>query len=254
MAKIARLFRPLVTLLSLSGLLLSSCHSAMNQTTNDVGKSVSLNEVSPASSYQIVPGRSVGPVKLGDTREHAQQVFGAVFGNKHYEEYTFKYSKPCWPQVCCEGVTEMHWLDFGDRQSDIQMQNGVYVYSSKGTVIQIIVATHRYATSDGITTSSSTDEIRRRYPNLQSFARVGFHSEAVGGRDTVFWDDPNGGIAFEFWYDRRSRQRYLEAIIVHEQGAQLLPQGCMESPSEWQQMKPYALELPNTQKQQTKKQ
>ena len=228
-----RLFVATVTLLSLSSLLPTSCRPVINETPRD-------------SSFQISLGRGVGPVQLTDTGEHAQEVFGTVFGVKHYEKSDIKYSQSCWPEVCCVGVTQMHWLDFGDQHGEGQVQNGIYVYTSRGRVVQITVATNRYATSDGITTSSSIDEIRRRYPNLQSFVRVGFHSEAEGGRDIVFWDDRNGGIAFEFWYDRRSRQRYLEAIIVHKSGEQLLPDGCMESPSEWQQLKPYALEPPDT--------
>ncbi|OLE52182.1 MAG: hypothetical protein AUG51_19710 [Acidobacteria bacterium 13_1_20CM_3_53_8] len=218
----------------------------MNQTTNKAVKNATVNATSQATSSLIVPGRSIGPVQLGDTREYAQQVFGAVFGNKYYDEYTYQYSQPCWPQQCCEGVTQMHWLDYMKTQSDVQVQNGIYVYVSKGRVIQIVAATNRYATANGITSSSSPDQIRRQYPNLQSFVRLGYHTEAEGGRDIVFWDDLNGGIAFEFWYSRTSRQRYLEAIIVHEPGAQLLPEGCLESPSEWQKLKPYFLEPPNS--------
>jgi len=39
-----------------------------------------------ANSNLIVPGRSVGPVQLGDTRERALEVFGAVFGNRNFSE------------------------------------------------------------------------------------------------------------------------------------------------------------------------
>lgn len=117
---------------------------------------------------------------------------------------------------------------------------------TKGRVVQIVAATSRYATADGITSSSSPEEVRRWYPDLQSFVRVGYHTEAEGGRDIIFWDDPNKGIAFEFWYGRTARRRYLEAIIIHEPGAQLLPEGRLESASEWQKLASYALEPPSS--------
>src|SRR5437016_13610773 len=100
--KIGISIRPMVTLLPLSGLLLTSCHSAMNQTTHNVIKNTTVNETPRAYSSRIVPGQSVGPVQLGDTRERAQQVLGTVFSSKYYEEYTYQPSKPCWPQMCCE--------------------------------------------------------------------------------------------------------------------------------------------------------
>jgi hypothetical protein len=102
-------------------MLLIGCHPAANQVTDrppqNTSSAAATQNRSSAATPQggdslIVPGRSVGTVQLGDTREHAQQVFGALFGSKYYDEYTYQPSQPCWPQQCCEGVTKMHWLDY----------------------------------------------------------------------------------------------------------------------------------------------
>ena len=228
------------------GCILIGCQSSTLSTQDNRVSSINVPQNSPepqtnqAHSTLIVPGRSVGPLQLGDTRERASEVFGAVFGNKYFDEETLRPSSSCWPQRCCEGVTKMHWLDFE------RSQNGIYVYVSKGRIIQIEAATTRYATSGGITYFSPPDEVRRQYPNLKAFVRVGYHSEAEGGRNVIYWDDLNGGIAFEFWYSRTTRQRYLEAIIMHEPGVQLIPESCAASPSDWQQLDPYALEQPSS--------
>jgi len=221
-------------LISLLLVALFGCDAAVSKSSNQLPPNPSPSRHDESRSL-IVPGRSAGPVQLGDTREQALGAFGEVFGQKYLEEETLSSSSPCFPQQCCDGVTMLRWLDFD------QKQNGVSVYVSKGRVIQIKVSTTRYSTSAGIKHNSRPEEIRQHYPQVQAYMRLGYHSEAEGGRDIVYWDDRNSGIAFEFWYDRDAKKRYLEAVIVYPPNARLIPETCDASPSDWRQLKPFTL-------------
>jgi hypothetical protein len=233
--KIQRVKLKLVVALSL--VIFLGCDAAVSKLSNQVTQNPSPSNQDRSSSL-IVPGRSVGPVQLGDTRERAFAAFSEVFGQKYFEEETLSSSSSsCFPRQCCDGIATLRWLDF-DKQ-----QNGVSVYVSKDRVLQIKVATTRYATAADIKHDSPPEEIRRYYPGLQAHMRLGYHSEAEGGRDVIYWDDHTRGIAFEFWYERKANKRYLEAIIVYQPGAPLIPEDCTASASDWRQLEPFALEL-----------
>lgn len=74
------------------------------------------------------------------------------------EEYTYK--EPC-------ARTEIHWLDL-DTDS-----NGLFIYLKEGRIFQIEVDTPRYRTAEGITNDSSPEDVRRHYPQVQTYVLLG---------------------------------------------------------------------------------
>src|ERR1700750_1300663 len=83
----------------LLALLLMCCYPAAKRAADAPGhaspageapQANSSGEAPQANSSLIVPGRGVGPVQLGDTREHAQEAFGSLFDSKYYDEYTYQ--------------------------------------------------------------------------------------------------------------------------------------------------------------------
>src|SRR5438270_1610361 len=93
----------------------------------------SLSTVESNVTTSIQPGQSVGPLRLGDSREKALKIFG-----KPVDDYSYGASDDS-----CRDA-EMHW-------PDVEMdRDGLFVYLRKGSIISIAAATPRYATADGI--------------------------------------------------------------------------------------------------------
>lgn len=184
------------------------------------------------SANLIVPGRRVGHLQLGDTRQRVLQLF-AKKPNVD-EEYTYPH-----PESGCGTISEIHWLDL---ELDAA---GVFVYLENGHVFQIESATQRFRTAEGITESSSPEEIRRHYPRLRAYQLVHSGADIVGGRDLIYWVGRDQGIAFEFAYHRRADRRLVYRIIVFEPDTEFLPRGCVEEPQEWRELLPFSLEPPN---------
>src|SRR5205085_2448908 len=74
----------------------------------------------------IQPGQNVGPLRLGDSREKALQIFG-----KPVDDYSYGTSNGS-----CRDA-EMHWPDV-EMDSD-----GLFVYLRKGRIISMAAATPR---------------------------------------------------------------------------------------------------------------
>jgi hypothetical protein len=174
----------------------------------------------------IKPGHSVGLLQLGDTREQVLKVLG-----EKREEYT--HDDPC-------KYTEMHWYDV---ERD---RNGIFVYLKEGLVFQIEAATPRYHTAEGITEESLPDEVRRNYPQLQSYQLLRSGADIVGGRDLIYWVNRQNGIAFEFYYNRKVAKRQVSKVIVFEPGSNFAPGGCVSPPQELRELKPFVLEPPGS--------
>jgi hypothetical protein len=184
-----------------------------------------LQDVIPGSTT-IVPGRSVGPLRLGDIRERALELFGTPD-----EEYTFDENSlgPC-------KYTEVHWND--PKHDD---RWGIFVYSKNNRIYQIMTDTPRFATAGRITSDSSPDEVQRLFPNLQSYVLLGSGSKVNGGENLIYWVDQNAGIAFEFYHHPKLNKRRLASTIVFEPGGEFLPTGCISPPQEWRKLKSFSL-------------
>jgi hypothetical protein len=177
----------------------------------------------------IRPGQSVGPLRLGDSREKALEIFG-----KPEDDYTYNASGDS-----CRDA-EMHWYD---AETD---SNGLFLYLRNGHIISMAAATPRYSTAEGIKNGSSPDDVRRSYPQLRAYVLVNTASKISGGRDIIYWVDRERGIAFEFYYDPPKRRRYVESVIVFEPGGQFPPNGSCSAAEEWRELKPFALEPSKT--------
>ncbi len=174
----------------------------------------------------IVPGQSVGQLKLGDARERAEELFPY---------------KPNMDQEWREGVdcgTAVNWLDM----KKSKMLGNVFIRFKEDRVFQIDSGTSSFRTADGITISSSPQEVRKKYPRLRAYILSDGWSEASGGRPLIYWVDSEKGVAFGFTYSRRDHKRYLNWITVFKPHAEVCPEYEPLGPSDKRELPPYSLE------------
>lgn len=199
---------------------------AQHKTASTAGTHAS---AAPTDTTLINPGKSVGALRLGDTRERVLEIF--PFKLHMDEEYSYK--DPC-------PITEIHWLD---RELDA---DGVFVYLENGRVFQIEAATPRYRTAEGITIHSSPTKVQWHYAHLRAYVLRNSGADIVGGRDLIYWVERQQGIAFELYYDRAARKRLVHEVIVFQPGTEFQPDGCLRPPQEWLELEPFSLEPPST--------
>ncbi len=174
----------------------------------------------------IIPGKSVGPLRLGDTRARAFELFPY---------------KPNMDQEWLEGGdcgTTVNWLDMKKQK----MAGNIFIRFREGKVFQIDSGTTSFHTTKGITMNSSPQEIRKQYPRLRAYILSSAFSEAIGGRPLIYWVDSKKGIAFAFAHSRRDQKRYLDWIIVFEPHTEVCPQYPPLEPSDRRELPPYSLE------------
>ena len=179
---------------------------------------------SPAPAV-IIPGQSIGPLRLGDTRERALELF-PYKPNMDQE----------WTEASDCGST-INWLDM---KKD-KMAGNLFIRLKRGKVFQIDSGTTSFHTAKGITMDSSPREIRKQYAGLHAYILSTGFSEASGGRPLIYWIDTEKGIAFAFAYSRRDHKRYLCWMIVFEPHAEVCPDEPLK-PSDKRELPPYSLE------------
>jgi hypothetical protein len=217
----------LVTLILLSLLLLASstpgplaARSAQPATTSQ----------QPAASFSvqalIEPGLSVGPVKLGDTRDRALELFP-----KKDEDQE-------WTNSC--GTT----LDWVDATNPTGRGDLFIRLNKKGKVFQIESSTTRFHTAEGITTFDHGEKVATAYKDLRAYTLLTPPDPARGDRPLVFWIDKRKGIAFAFAYYPKEHKRYLFKIIVFEPNKTFCPEEETTGSPKWQAIPSYALEPP----------
>jgi hypothetical protein len=174
----------------------------------------------------IIPGKSVGPLSLGDSEDQA----GAVFPYKPTVDQ--KWSDECGPEI--------NWVDL-----DSQPVGNVFIRFLNSQVSQIEVATTRYHTPEGLRTGASPVEVRRKYPGLRAYV-LDRAFDAFGTAPLIFWVDWKAGLAFVFVSGKRNHRRYLYSIIVFKpEGGFCADQYNTDSP-DWRELAPYSLELSTT--------
>lgn len=221
-----------VAWLALLALWLSGCTSKAQRSPSSI---TSNSQATTGNPTLIKPGHSIGALQLGGTREQALE----FFPKKQNYDQEFTYDGTFTPCV----YSEIHWLDPNPLDG-----RGIFIYMKEGRVFQIQVDSPRYATADGITSGSSPEAVRARYPRTQAYALLYSGAKVNGGRDLIYWVDQQNGIAFELYYDSRVDRRRVGSIIVFELGVEFQPKGCIAPPREWHKLEPYALELPNSEK------
>lgn len=173
----------------------------------------------------IEPGLSVGPLKLGDTQEHALELFPK------------KYEDQQWEDKC---GTTLNWVD-----SDNKVRGGnLFIRVKKGTVFQIESATTRFHTAEGITSLDPPEKVAEAYRDMRAYTLLTPPVSSLGNRPLIYWIDKKKGIAFTFAYYPAQQKRYLYEITVFVPGKTFCPQEETTSSPKWQEIPAYSLEPP----------
>ncbi len=175
----------------------------------------------------IVPGKSVGQLNLGDTKDRTFEIFPIKQNTDEYEALDL------WNRGC---GTWYNWVDF--KKKDM---GNINVRFLERRVIQIESITTRFHTAEAISIYATPAQVRRLYKNLKAYVLRSNYSEADGGVPVIFWVDETKGIAFSFATTRKTRVRYLYSIIVFSPGSDLCPRGVSTKSDDWIELKPYSL-------------
>ena len=190
-----------------------------------LGSMVASGQSPSSGQLLIVPGKSIGSLALGDTRARTLKLYPF----KQDFDQEFDQEAGCGSE-----------LNFVDLSSPKQVGN-VFIRFRNDTVFQIDVASNRYKTKFGISTNSSSQEIRKAYPHLRSYILSNVTSEALQNLPTIYWIDEDEGIAFAFLGASGVRKHFPYEIIVFQPKAQLCaPDTPLNSP-ERRELPPYAL-------------
>ncbi len=174
----------------------------------------------------IDPGLRLGPLKLGETRDHALQ----FFPKKDIDQE--------WDDSC---GTTLDWVDDGNTMG----HGDVYIrLNKKGRIFQIESSTTRFHTAEGITTFDPPDKVEAAYRDMKAFVLLTPPNPALGSRPLVFWLDKRRGIAFAFAYDRPHHKRYVYKVIVFEPNKDFCPEQDKTSSNNWHPIRSYAVEPP----------
>jgi hypothetical protein len=173
----------------------------------------------------ILPGISVGPLQLGDSRERVFE----LFPNKPNKDEEWREEANC--------GTTINWLDTRNPE-----MGNVFIRLKEGRVFQIDAGSTSFHTGRNITVKSSPDEIRKQYAGLRAYILSTGFSEASGGRPLVYWVDGEKGIAFAFAYNRRQKKHYLNWIIVFKPHSEICPEWRDMEHSEKRELPAYSLD------------
>jgi hypothetical protein len=189
------------------------------------------HKVKPEETISLIlPGTNVGPLYIGDP----EWKFYLLFPNGPNKDFRPTYNVDC--------GTQLHWVDV-DPSHPLSL--GVIVLSRVGTITQIEAGTPRFHTQDGITWASSPTNVKEHYRGLKAYEAIGTTSEAVGGRNLIFWVDEKKGIGFVFAYSRKSSDWAIYKIVVFSPGGKFCPEGDVPTPNTWRELAPYSLEAPD---------
>jgi hypothetical protein len=183
----------------------------------------------PESTALIVPGQSVGSLRLGDSRQRLEQLFPP----KKNIDQQWEAGDRC--------GTTYNWVDL-----DTSKAGNVFVHLKDGTVFQIDSATERFHTPEGIAVGASPEQVRKKYARLRAYILSSDTSEAQGMRPLVYWIDSERGLAFAFAYSRAKKSRYLYRIIASRPGSEVCPLDEPDDPSQKRELPPYSLEAPDS--------
>ena len=173
----------------------------------------------------IEPGSRVGPLKLGDTRERALELFPQKAEDQEWQD-------PC--------GTTLDWVDATNPMG----RGDLWIRLKKGKAFQIDSATTRFHTAEGITTFDPPEKVASAYREMRAYTLLTAPVPALGDRPLVFWIDKKRGIAFSLAYDPSKRKRYVYKIIVFEPNKTFCPELETTGSYKWQEIHPYSVEPP----------
>jgi hypothetical protein len=209
------LMKPLVSILAILFALTSSHLPLQGQ----------IAEEPRFTNTMIEPGHSLGPLKLGDSLDRAQE----LFPKKDIDQE--------WDDAC--GST-IDWTDSNNPEG----HGEVFIRLKKGKIFQIESSTTRFHTADDITTFDPPEKVEKSYKDMRAWVLLTAPSPAMGSRPPVFWIDKKKGIAFELAYDTPHRKRYVYKVIVFEPNKTFCPEQETVNSLKWQAIDAYRVEPP----------
>ena len=192
----------------------------------------------PTNPRLIIPGKSVGHLKLGDDRARAIELFG-----RKDSEYDFDIPTA----LNCSAKKELHFMDIDDKSSPFHFDygSGAGVYLRNDKIDQIKIQSEKFKTPEGLTVGSTPKQVRRFYPNIRTFVQLNTQCNCTGGKNLIFWIDEQKGVAFRFQYWQNVKARRLSYIFVFQPGTRFLPEGCVYLETQgWEEIKPFSVETP----------
>jgi hypothetical protein len=176
---------------------------------------------------EIIAGKSVGPIRLGDNNERVVEALAEFPKIVQQVQYPF-----------CGKMKMVEWFD------KALVQAGLFIYLRNDKVFQIESETTRFRTADGVTEQSFPEDVKRQYPDLEAYELLKSANELTGGKNLIYWVDRNKGIAFSFYYNTRRQRRLVARVIVFEPDTDFEPHGCVTKPQSLKVLRPYSLEPP----------
>jgi hypothetical protein len=170
----------------------------------------------------IIPGESVGSLELGSTFSEFEALFPV---NPGVDENMAGSMQDHCPE------RSYHWVDL-DRNA-----TGVYALFEGARIYQLSIQTPRFSLANGIGMDSSASNVKHTYPAGREYVLLGSGGEDVGGKNLLYWVDKPDGLAFEFYWNKRKRQRLVSAITIFKKALEYRPQGCISPPQKWQEVK-----------------
>jgi glycosyltransferase involved in cell wall biosynthesis len=209
------LMKPLVSILAILFAMMSS----------QIPLHAQIAEEPRFTNTMIEPGHSMGPLKLGDSMDRAQE----LFPKKDIDQE--------WDDAC--GST-IDWTDSNNPEG----HGEIFIRLKKGKVFQIESSTTRFRTSEDITTFDPPEKVEKSYKDMRAWVLLTAPSPALGSRPPVFWIDKKKGIAFELAYDAPHRKRYVYKVIVFEPNKTFCPEQETVNSLKWQSIDAYRVEPP----------
>jgi hypothetical protein len=143
--------------------------------------------------FPVVPGQSVGRVRLGDTQMMVRQKMG----------------KPAESRVRSDGLQQDTWLGPQPKSWPNESQRSFVVIYKNGKVAQIEYNSPHFVTARGISTRSSLQRFRARHRRLQT--RAYSYTEGGGGHVEYYYDHLRHGICFQL-----GTQDFFDARVTPE--------------------------------------
>jgi hypothetical protein len=172
-----------------------------------------------------VPGRSVGPIILGMSREEVEKIIPFRKNNDAFQKRGYYTSAG--GTIICPAVLHKSSVS---KQDDFEL----FVYFDYDRVVQIEGNSPRYRLQNGIKYEDRFDTVRKVYSNAEMYVLKGSGGDKVGGKDFVYLVDKATGLAFEFRYSGKVKSMVLHNFIVFQPNSQFLPATCVTAPRQYE--------------------
>jgi hypothetical protein len=160
-----------------------------------------------AQDNLVVPGKSVGALRIGDARDAALNTFG----------------KPTKTERLRSGLLKDSWLGPEPRSGSEETQIFLHVIYRARRVVQIEFNDPKYKTAGGVSIASTLAEFRAQHKRPR--ARAYLYDDGEGsGYVGYYYDAVADGIAFSFGtQDLFDANTIPEALRVHAPGVPVIP-------------------------------